>query len=121
MADHPRRTGPFRRWPRRTRRKPRSKAGKFKDEIVAVTVKGRKGDTVVDSDEYIRDGATYEAMTGLRPAFNKEGTVTAGNASGLNDGAAALVLMTRQGRRRARPRRRSPASPAGPRPAWIPR
>jgi acetyl-CoA C-acetyltransferase len=70
------------------------KAGKFKDEIVAVTVKGRKGDTVVDSDEYIRDGATYEAMMGLRPAFNKEGTVTAGNASGLNDGAAALVLMS---------------------------
>ena len=70
------------------------KAGKFKDEIVAVTVKGRKGDTIVDTDEYIRDGATYEAMTGLRPAFNKEGTVTAGNASGLNDGAAALVLMS---------------------------
>jgi acetyl-CoA C-acetyltransferase len=70
------------------------KAGKFKDEIVAVTVKTRKGDTVVDADEYIRDGATYEAMMGLRPAFNKEGTVTAGNASGLNDGAAALVLMS---------------------------
>lgn len=70
------------------------KAGKFKDEIVAVTVKGRKGDTIVDTDEYIRDGATFEAMTGLKPAFNKEGTVTAGNASGLNDGAAALVLMS---------------------------
>ena len=70
------------------------KAGKFKDEIVAVTVKGRKGDTVVDSDEYIRDGATYEAMAGLRPAFTKEGSVTAGNASGINDGAAALVLMS---------------------------
>ena len=70
------------------------KAGKFKDEIVAVTVKGRKGDTIVDTDEYIRDGATLEAMAGLRPAFNKEGTVTAGNASGLNDGAAALVLMS---------------------------
>jgi acetyl-CoA C-acetyltransferase len=70
------------------------KAGKFKDEIVAVTVKGRKGDTVVDSDEYIREGATYEAMAGLRPAFDKAGTVTAGNASGLNDGAAALVLMS---------------------------
>ena len=65
------------------------KAGRFKDEIVPVTVKGRKGDT----DEYIRDGATYEAMTGLRPAFDKQGTVTAGNASGLNDGAAVLVLM----------------------------
>jgi acetyl-CoA C-acetyltransferase len=70
------------------------KAGRFKDEIVPVTVKGRKGDTVVDSDEYIRDGATYEAVSGLKPAFTKEGTVTAGNASGINDGAAALVLMS---------------------------
>jgi acetyl-CoA C-acetyltransferase len=70
------------------------KAGKFADEIVAVTIKGRKGDTVVDQDEYIRHGATYEAMAGLRPAFNKEGSVTAANASGLNDGAAALVLMS---------------------------
>ena len=70
------------------------KAGKFKDEIVAVTVKGRKGDTVVDQDEYIRHGATLDAMQKLRPAFDKEGTVTAGNASGLNDGAAAAVLMT---------------------------
>ena len=58
------------------------KAGKFKDEIAAVTVKGRKGDTVVDTDEYIRDGATIEAMAGLRPAFDKAGSVTAGNASG---------------------------------------
>jgi len=72
------------------------KAGRFKDEIVAVTVKGRKGDTVVDTDEYIRDGATYETVAGLRPAFDKAGTVTAGNASGLNDGAAALVLMSRE-------------------------
>jgi acetyl-CoA C-acetyltransferase len=70
------------------------KAGRFKDEIAPVTVKGRKGDTVVDTDEYIRDGATIEAMAGLRPAFDKTGTVTAGNASGLNDGAAALVLMS---------------------------
>jgi acetyl-CoA C-acetyltransferase len=70
------------------------KAGRFKDEIAPVTVKTRKGETVVDSDEYIRDGATYEAMTGLKPAFAKDGTVTAGNASGLNDGAAALVLMS---------------------------
>ena len=70
------------------------KGGKFKDEIVAVTIKGRKGDTVVDQDEYIRHGATIEAMAGLRPAFNKEGSVTAANASGLNDGAAALVLMS---------------------------
>jgi acetyl-CoA C-acetyltransferase len=70
------------------------KAGRFKDEIAAVTVKTRKGDTIVDSDEYIRDGANLEAMAGLRPAFSKDGTVTAGNASGINDGAAALVLMS---------------------------
>ena len=70
------------------------KAGRFDDEIVPVTVKGRKGDTVVDKDEFIRHGATLEAMQGLRPAFAKEGSVTAANASGLNDGAAALVLMS---------------------------
>jgi len=70
------------------------KAGKFKEEIVAVTVKERKGERVVDADEYIRDGATYEAVAGLRPAFQKDGTVTAANASGINDGAAALVLMS---------------------------
>ncbi|MFI0842514.1 acetyl-CoA C-acetyltransferase [Mesorhizobium sp. IMUNJ 23232] len=70
------------------------KAGKFKDEIVAVTVPGRKGDTIVDSDEYIRHGATLDAMQKLRPAFDKDGTVTAANASGLNDGAAATLLMT---------------------------
>src|SRR5262245_15039451 len=70
------------------------KAGKFKDEIVPVTVKGRKGDTIVDADEYPRHGATLDAMTKLRAAFEKDGTVTAGNASGINDGAAALVLMT---------------------------
>ncbi|MFN3259088.1 MAG: acetyl-CoA C-acetyltransferase [Pikeienuella sp.] len=70
------------------------KAGKFADEIAAVTVKTRKGETVVDADEYIRHGATIEAMQKLRPAFTKDGTVTAANASGLNDGAAATVLMT---------------------------
>jgi acetyl-CoA C-acetyltransferase len=70
------------------------KAGRFKDEIAPVTVKTRKGETVVETDEYIRDGATMEAMAGLKPAFDKAGTVTAGNASGLNDGAAALVLMS---------------------------
>jgi acetyl-CoA C-acetyltransferase len=69
-------------------------AGKFKDEIAPVTIKGRKGDTVVDEDEYIRHGVTYESVAGLRPAFTKDGTVTAANASGLNDGAAALVLMS---------------------------
>jgi acetyl-CoA C-acetyltransferase len=69
-------------------------AGRFKDEIVAVTVKGRKGDTIVDQDEYIRHGATIDAMQKLKPAFDKEGTVTAGNASGINDGGAALVLMS---------------------------
>ncbi|HWT53010.1 MAG TPA: acetyl-CoA C-acyltransferase [Caulobacter sp.] len=70
------------------------KGGKFDDEIVPVTIKGRKGDTVVDKDEFIRHGATLESVQGLRPAFNKEGSVTAANASGLNDGAAALVLMS---------------------------
>ncbi|WP_046864264.1 acetyl-CoA C-acetyltransferase [Microvirga massiliensis] len=70
------------------------KAGRFKDEIVPVTIKGRKGDTVVDQDEYIRPGTTMDAVAKLRPAFSKEGTVTAGNASGINDGAAAAVLMT---------------------------
>jgi acetyl-CoA C-acetyltransferase len=70
------------------------KAGKFKDEIVGFTVKTRKGDIVVDSDEYIRHGATLESMQKLRPAFVKDGSVTAANASGLNDGAAAVVLMT---------------------------
>ncbi len=68
-------------------------AGRFKDEIVPFVVKTRKGDVTVDADEYIRHGATLESMTKLRPAFDKEGTVTAGNASGLNDGAAATVLM----------------------------
>ena len=70
------------------------KAGKFKDEIVPFTVKTRKGDVVVDTDEYPRHGATLEAMAKLRPAFEKDGTVTAGSASGINDGAAAVVLMT---------------------------
>ncbi|MEN9754852.1 MAG: hypothetical protein RLZ07_1234 [Pseudomonadota bacterium] len=70
------------------------KAGKFRDEIVAVTVSSKKGDVVVSEDEYIRHGATFEGMQKLKPAFSKEGTVTAGNASGINDGAAALVLMT---------------------------
>jgi len=70
------------------------KAGRFSDEIVPVTVKTRKGEVVVDQDEYIRHGTTLEAVQKLRPAFDKEGTVTAGNASGINDGAAAVVLMT---------------------------
>jgi acetyl-CoA C-acetyltransferase len=70
------------------------KAGKFAGEIASVTIKGRKGDIVVDQDEYIRHGATMDSVSGLKPAFNKDGTVTAANASGLNDGAAALVLMT---------------------------
>jgi acetyl-CoA C-acetyltransferase len=70
------------------------KSGRFKDEIVPVTVKGRKGDTIVADDEYIRHDSTIEGMARLRPAFTKDGSVTAGNASGINDGAAALVLMT---------------------------
>ena len=70
------------------------KAGRFDDEVVAHTVKNRKGDIVVDKDEYIRHGATMEGMQKLRPAFDKEGTVTAANASGINDGAGAVLLMS---------------------------
>jgi len=70
------------------------KEGRFKDEIVPVTVKGRKGDTIIDQDEFIRHDASLEGMTKLRPAFSKDGTITAGNASGINDGAAALVIMS---------------------------
>ncbi|WP_294236533.1 acetyl-CoA C-acetyltransferase [uncultured Sphingomonas sp.] len=70
--------------------------GRFKDEIAPVTIKTRKGETVVADDEYIRAGATLESVSGVRPAFKKDGTVTAANASGLNDGAAAIVLMSRE-------------------------
>ena len=70
------------------------KAGRFKDEIVPVTIETRKGNVVVDQDEYIRAGTTLDALAKLRPAFSKDGTVTAGNASGINDGAAAVVLMS---------------------------
>ncbi|WP_275786107.1 acetyl-CoA C-acetyltransferase [Pararhizobium gei] len=81
------------------------KAGRFADEIIPFVVKGRKGDVTVDQDEYIRHGATLESMTKLRPAFDKDGTVTAANASGLNDGAAAALLMTEDeaGRRGIQP------------------
>ena len=94
-------------------------AGRFKDEIAPVTIKGRKGDTVVSDDEYIRAGATIDAMTALKPAFKKDGSVTAGNASGINDGAAALVLMSARGSREARLDRCSPRSSRGRRPASI--
>ena len=70
------------------------KSGRFKDEIVPVTISGRKGDTIVDADEYPRHGTTMDTLAKLKPAFEKEGSVTAGNASGINDGAAALVLMS---------------------------
>jgi acetyl-CoA C-acetyltransferase len=70
------------------------KAGRFKEEIVPFTISGRKGDVVVDADEYIRAGTTLDALAKLKPAFAKDGTVTAGNASGINDGAAAVVLMS---------------------------
>jgi acetyl-CoA C-acetyltransferase len=70
------------------------KAGRFADEIAPVTIKTRKGETVVDQDEYIRHGVTLESIAGLKPAFTKDGSVTAGNASGINDGAAAVLLMT---------------------------
>ena len=91
------------------------KAGRFKDEIIPVTVKTRKGDVVVDQDEYIRPGTTLDALAKLKPAFNKEGTVTAGNASGLNDGAAALVLMSADEARSAASRRSRRSSPGRPR------
>ena len=68
--------------------------GRFAEEIAPVTIKGRKGETIVDQDEYIRAGATIDGVSGLRPAFKKDGTVTAANASGLNDGAAALIVMS---------------------------
>ena len=71
-------------------------SGRFADEIAPVTIKGRKGDIVVERDEFIRDGVVVASLAGLKPAFKKEGTVTAANASGLNDGAAALVLMSRE-------------------------
>jgi acetyl-CoA C-acetyltransferase len=70
------------------------KAGKFRDEITPVAIKTRKGETAVSDDEYIKDGVTYETVAKLKPAFDREGTVTAANASGINDGAAAVVLMT---------------------------
>ena len=70
------------------------KEGKFKDEIIPLEIAQKKGTIVFDSDEYIKPGSTLEALAGLRPAFNKEGSVTAGNASGLNDGAAAVIMMT---------------------------
>ena len=70
------------------------KSGRFKDEIIPVTIKGRKGDTVVDTDEHPTHGTTMDTLAKLRPAFDKEGTVTAGNASGINDGAASVILMS---------------------------
>ncbi|HKW52776.1 MAG TPA: acetyl-CoA C-acetyltransferase [Stellaceae bacterium] len=81
------------------------KAGRFKDEIVPVKIAGRKGDTIVESDEYPKHGTTMEALAKLRPAFDKSGTVTAGNASGINDGAATVVLMSAEEaqRRRVKP------------------
>ena len=76
------------------------KAGKFKDEITPVIIKTRKGETIIAEDEYIKDGVTFDSIAKLKPAFDKEGTVTAANASGINDGAAAVVLMTLEEARR---------------------
>ena len=78
-------------------------AGKFKDEICAVTISGRKGDVIVADDEYIKKGVTLDSVQKLRPAFSKDGTVTAANASGINDGAAVLDSHVSQGSRQARP------------------
>src|SRR3981189_2086931 len=88
------------------------KAGRFKDEIVPVTVASRRGDTVVDTDEHPKHGTTADVLAKLRPAFDKNGTVTAGNASGINDGAAAVVLMTAA---EADKRRLKPLAPHVPR------
>ena len=101
------------------------KAGRFKDEIVPVTVTSRKGDIVVDTDEFIRARHHLEALAKLRPAFDKDGTVTAGNASGINDGAAALVLMSAaEGQARqhdaAGAHRLLGARPASIRRSWAP-
>ena len=93
MANQPRNAGRIRRCLAKQSRS-RQKAGRFADEIAAVTVPNRKGDIIVDQDEYIRHGATMAAMAKLRPAFTKDGSVTAANASGLNDGAAATLLMS---------------------------
>jgi hypothetical protein len=93
VADHPREQDEFA-LASQNKAEAAQKAGKFKDEIAPVTISTRKGDIVVDQDEYIRHGATLDSMTKLRPAFSKEGSVTAGNASGINDGAAAVVLMS---------------------------
>jgi acetyl-CoA C-acetyltransferase len=91
------------------------KAGRFRDEIAPVTVKGRKGDVVVSEDEYPKPDTTIEVLQKLRPAFAKDGSVTAGNASGINDGAAAVVVMPGAASRRSRGS--SPGRPRG----WIPR
>ncbi len=95
------------------------KAGKFKDEIAPVTIKTRKGDTIVDTDEYIKSGVTLEGIKGLKPAFQKEGgSVTAANASGINDGAAAVVLMSAERAQRKAARSWGGSSP-GRMPASI--
>ena len=94
------------------------KSRRFKDETVAVTIKSRKGDIVVDTDEYPKAGVTMDSIAKLHPAFDKEGTVTAANASGINDGAAAVVLMT-AGEASKRGASRSPASCPGRTPASI--
>ena len=93
LADHPRGPGPFA-VASQNKAEAAQTSGRFDAEIAPETIKGRKGDVIVSKDEYIRLGATYESVAGLKPAFSKEGTVTAANASGLNDGAAALVLMS---------------------------
>jgi acetyl-CoA C-acetyltransferase len=78
-----------------------TKAGKFKDEIIPVEIVSKKGTVVFDTDEFIKHGATLESLSALRPAFDKNGTVTAGNASGLNDGAAAVIMMSAKKAERA--------------------
>ena len=95
-------------------------SGRFKDDIVPVVIKGRRGETIVDTDEHPKHGTTFEVLSGLRPAFDKNGTVTAGNASGINDGAAAVVLMTVAAAAKRGLQSRSPASSRGRLPAYDP-
>ena len=119
VADHPRAAGRVRGRRRRTRPRPRRRPASSRTRSSPVTIKARKGDIVVDTDEYPKAGVTLDSIAKLRPAFDKEGTVTAANASGINDGAAAVVLMKAERGRQGTARRRSRASCPGRMPASI--
>ena len=120
VADHPRRAGPLRASPRRTRPRPRRRPAASRTRSCRSRSRAARATSSSTQDEYIRHGATLEAMPKLRPAFDKEGTVTAANASGINDGAAAAVLMSEAEADAPRHRRRLRASSPGRPPASIP-